>query len=212
MTNALTDSLFSRAEILDQLKPSAWLLDIVKNITGVDVVRELVAPFVGRWDSVDAYGEALMGASRCLQSVSADVTTISRELDKNWQSVAADDARIHLASVGASLRADSRTQADLGSRYQELATAMQCGQAVAEMLLKAVLDTAIEIAVWAAAGTATSRTRVGAVIGYGMATYRTAHLMHLLEEWACLVTAARAETEAFLGRQRSGRRPTRPTA
>lgn len=203
MTDALTDNLFSRTRVRDQLAPTAWLLDIVKSLTGVDVMRELVAPFVGQWGNVNAYGQALMDASRCLQAVSVNVTQFARELDRKWQSVAADDARIHLASIGASLRSDSRTQADLGLRYQELATAMQCGQVVAEMILKAVLDTAIEVAVWAAAGTATSQTRVGSVIGYGMATYKTAYLMHLLEEWTCLVAAARAETEGFLGRRGS---------
>jgi hypothetical protein len=91
---------------------------------------------------------------------------------------------------------------------------MQCGQVVAEMLLRAVLDTAIEIAVWAAAGTVTSKTRVGSVLGYGMATYKSTYLMRLLEEWACLVAAARAETAGFLS-QRDGRRGRslhRPTA
>jgi len=215
MTSALTDNLFSRHKALDQLTQSVWLLDIVNSLTGVDVMRELVAPFLGQWGNVNAYGEALTNVSRCFQAVSANVIMISGELDKNWRGMTADAARTHLASVGASLRSDSAMQADIGMRYRELATAMQCGQVVAEMLLKAVLDTAIEIAVWAAAGTATSQTRVGTILGYGMATYKTAYLLHLLEEWTCLVAAARAETEGFLGRRGGGAssgRPSRPTA
>lgn len=203
MTNALTDNLFSRDKVLDQLAPSMWLLDIVKSLTGVDVVRELIGPFVGPWAKVDAYGEALANVARCVHSVSAEVTAISRELDNSWQGIAADDGRIHFASVAASLRSDSRTQADLSTRYRELATAMQCGQVVAEMILKAVLDNAIQIAVWAAAGTSTSPTRVGSVIGYGMVTYKTVYLRHLLEEWASLVIAARAETGTFLSHHRA---------
>jgi len=208
MTNALTDNLFSRQKVVDHLAPSVWLLEIVKSLTGVDVMRELVAPFVGPWDKVNAYGESLTNVSRCLQAVSADVTTISTALDNNWRGEAADAARNHVAAIAASLHSDSVTQADLGMRYRELATAMQCGQVVADMILKGVLDTAIEIAVWAAAGTATSQTRVGAVLGYGMATYKTAYLVHLLEEWTHLVTAARTEAEGFLGRiGRAGKQP-----
>jgi hypothetical protein len=198
VTSALADNFFSRDKVLDQLRPSVWLLDIVKSLTGVDVMQELVAPFVGQWGKVNAYGKALTNVSRCLQAVSANVSTISAEVDKNWQGMAADAARIHLASVGAWLHSDSQTQADFGMRYRELATAMQCGQLVAEVILKAVIDTAIEIAVWAAAGTATSQSRVGFVAGYGMATYKTAHLVWLIEEWAGLVAAARAETDGFL--------------
>lgn len=215
MTSALTDNLFSRHKVLDQLTPSAWLLDIVKTLTGVDVMRELVVPFVGQWGEVTAYGEALANVSRCFQAVSADVVTISGELDKDWRGLTADAARTHLASIAASLRSDSATQADIGTRYRELATVMQCGQVVAEMLLKAVLDTAIEIAMWAAAGTATSKTRVGTILGYGMATYKTVYLLHLLEEWTCLVAAARAETEGFLcqrGRGAGGGDSGGPTA
>jgi hypothetical protein len=78
---------------------------------------------------------------------------------------------------------------------------MQCGQLAAEIMLKAVLDAAIEVAVWAAAGSATSRTPVGSVIGYGMATYKTAYLMHLIEEWTRLVAVARSEAEKFAGRR-----------
>jgi hypothetical protein len=204
MTRTLSDNLFNAQKVFDHLAPSEWLLGIVKSLTGVDVMRELVVPFVGRWGNVDDYGEALTNVSRCLEAVSTDVATISSELGKNWQGLAADAARTNLASIGTSLHSDSETQAGLGIRYRELATAMQCAQVVAEMLLKAVLDTAIEVAVWAAAGASTSQTRVGDVLGYGMATYKTAYLVHLLEEWGCLVSAAREDTEGFLGRRDGG--------
>jgi hypothetical protein len=171
----------------------AWLLDLVKSLTGVDVLRDLIAPFAGRWDQVDAYGEALSNVSQCVQAVSAEVTTIAAGLGANWEGRAADAATTHLACLGASLRSDSQVLADTGVRYRELATAMRCGQVAAEVMLKAVLDAAIEVAVWAAAGSATTRTPAGSVIGYGMATYKTADLVHLVDEWTHLVAVARED-------------------
>ena len=184
----------------DQLIPSTWLLDIVKSLTGVDVASDLVAPFVGRWDRVDAYGEALANVSRCVEGVSGGVMSIASALGGNWRGEAADAAQVHLASTSAWLRSDSEVLADTGLRYRELAAAMRCGQVAAEMLLKAVLDTAIEVAVCVAAGTGTSRTPVGSVIGYGMATYKTAYLIHLIEKWTQLVDVARADAERAMTR------------
>ncbi|HZM75752.1 MAG TPA: hypothetical protein VFC19_08505 [Candidatus Limnocylindrales bacterium] len=199
MTKVLSENLSSPHKVLAHLAPSAWLLDIVKSLTGVDVATDLVAPFVGRWDGVNAYSEAMTNVSRCVQSVSAGVTTISTDLGTKWQGKAAGTAHAHLASISASLHSDSEALADIGLRYRELATAMQCGQVAAEIMLKAVLDAAMEVAVWMAAGTSTSRTPVGFVIGYGMATYKTARLVHLIEEWTRLVVLARADTEKVAG-------------
>jgi hypothetical protein len=187
--------------MLDRLAPSAWLLEIVKSLTGVDVARDLVAPFAGRWDKVGAYGEAMTIVSQCVQTVSADVAAISAGLAKQWEGRAADSGQCHLRSLGASLRSDSEVLADTGIRYQELAAAMQCAQAAAEILLKAVLDTAIQVAVCMAAGNVTSRTPAGDVIGYGMATHKTAHLVLLIEEWTRLVEVARTEAAAWTGAQ-----------
>lgn len=184
---------------MTQTMTQMWLLDFVKSLTGVDVARDLVAPFAGRWDRVGAYGEAMTNVSQCVQTVSADVTAISADLAKEWEGKAAGSAQSHLASLGASLRCDSEVLADTALRYQDLATAMQCAQAAADVLLKAILDAAIRVAVWAAAGNVTSRTPVGHVLGYGMATYKTADLVHLVEEWARLVAIARAEAGSWSG-------------
>lgn len=178
---------------MTRVMTSTWLLDLVESLTGVDVAAELVAPLAGPWDGVETYGESLTAISRLLPHVSGKVTAVAESLKGQWEGHAADDPRAYLTSIGASLCSQSVALAKAGEQYQEFATGMRIAQAGAECLLKEVLETAIEIAIWAAAGTATSQTRIGDVLGYGMATYKTVHLRYLIERWTHLVAVAKHE-------------------
>jgi len=190
---------FSPLKVFDYLSPSKWVFDIVKSLTGVDILGELVSPFVGHWERVSAYGDALTKVSQCLTGVSTNVSNVNGALDTQWDGNAADAANVYFGSVGTSLRLHSEALAKAGERYQELAAGMYHHHVAAEHLLKLVFDEAIAIAVWAAVGTATAETGVGAAVGYGMAAYKTVRLVNLINHWRELVEKAMIGAEGFMG-------------
>lgn len=189
---------FSPTKILGYLSPSKWVLDLVKQITGVDVLAELISPFVGHWDRVSAYGDALGKVSQCLQGVSANVSSVGDTLDARWDGNAADAAHAFFGSVSASLRLQSDAFVEAGERYQQLAVGMWHQHVAAGHLLTDVLDTTVEVSIWAAVGAATSETGVGAAAGYAMAAYKTLKLLRLLDEWKGLVSLATSTAEGTL--------------
>lgn len=180
----------SPAKVLSYLSPSKWLLELIKELTGVDVLSELISPFVGHWDRVSAYGDALGKISQCLQGVSANVSSVGDSLDVRWDGNAADAAHAYFGSVGSTLRQQSDAFVEAGERYQQLAVGMWHHRMAAGHLLTDVLDTALEISIWAAIGAATAETGVGPVVALAMALHRTYKLIHALDKWKDLVSLA----------------------
>jgi hypothetical protein len=187
---AVSKGFASPLAVFDYWSPSAWLFEIIKDVTGVDVLGHIVSPLVGHWNHVSAYGDALKKLAQSLQGVSANVSNIEFTLDGRWDGNAADAASVYFSSVATSLRLHSEALEKAHAEYQGLAVGMWHLTEVAEHLVKELLNKALEMAIYAAAGTVTAETGVGAAVGYGLAAYKALELLHILEQASKLIVRA----------------------
>src|SRR5688572_369120 len=102
-TESVEAGFVSPTALFDLFSPSAWLFEIVKALTNVDVLGEFVSPLSGHWTMVSAYGDALGKLSLCLRDVSSDVQETSATLDGVWQGNASDAAYVYFAQAAGSL-------------------------------------------------------------------------------------------------------------
>lgn len=190
---------FSPTSIFDYLSISSGIFALIKELTGVDVVGELISPFVGHWDRVSEYGDALTKLAKCLEGVSGGMANAGARLDAQWDGNAADAAHVYFATAGTSLRLHSQALAAAGEKYQELASAMYQHHEAAAHLLKEAIDTAMEAMIWATLGAITAKTVVGGAVGFAMASAKVVHLLHVIDRWKALVVLAFSVAQGFVG-------------
>ncbi len=187
----------SPTALFDLFSPSAWLFDIVKAFTNVDVLGEVVAPLSGHWTMVSAYGDALGKVSACLQDVSGDVQANAVTLDGSWEGNASDAAYVYFAQAAGSLSGHAQALQRAGAEYRSLARAMWHLMESLKGLLQTLLDRAARAALYALAGSLTAETGVGAVVGYGLAAYEIAQIIALVSRITLVATVAESVVFGF---------------
>ncbi|GIH08344.1 hypothetical protein Rhe02_64110 [Rhizocola hellebori] len=187
----------SPTALFDLFSPSAWLFDVVKAFTNVDVLGEFVSPLSGHWTMVSAYGDALSKLSLCLRDLSADVQAASTTLDDVWDGNASDAAYVYFAQAAGSLTGHAQAVQRASVEYKSLARAMWHLMEAMKGLLQALLDRAARAALYALAGTLTAETGVGAAVGYGLAAYEIAQILRLVARVTLVSSAAESIVFGF---------------
>lgn len=194
---SLEAGFVSPTALLDMFSPSAWVFDVVKFLTGVDVLGELVSPMSGHWTSVSAYGDALMKLSDCVDEVSGDVQLTAALMDESWEGNAADAAYLYFAKAAGSLSGHSRVLHRASEEYRKLARAMWHLMESMKGVLQAILDRGVRVGLYALAGSLTVETGVGAMVGYGLAAYELAKIVELVARVTGLVSLAESAIFGF---------------
>jgi hypothetical protein len=187
----------SPTALFDLLSPSAWLFDIVRALTNVDVLGEFVSPFSGHWTMASAYGDALSKLSLCLGDVSTDVQATATAMDGMWDGNASDAAYLYFAQAAGSLSGHAQALQRASVEYKSLARAMWHLMESMKGLLQTLLDRAARAALYALAGTLTAETGVGAVVGYGLAAYEIAQILRIVARVTLIATAAESIVFGF---------------
>lgn len=186
------NGFYDWTSMLDYFSPSFWLFEVVKELTNVDVLEELVAPVVGHWDQVSEYGDALNKLSLCLAGTSANLQEANNALRPEWKGNAADAALRYFDSAAATLDGYSKVLATLQTEYQEVAKKMWANCEAAKAIAEQILDDALFAAIAFAAGAVTAETAVGPLIGGGLATIKIVSMMEKIHDGTKVVRVGKA--------------------
>ena len=178
--------------MLHHFSPTFWLLEVVKELTNVDVLEELLAPVSGHWEQVSAYGDALNKLSLCLVGTKVNLSEATNDLRPDWKGNAADAALRYFDSAATSLDGYAKVLAILQQEYQDVARQMWTNCEAAKVIAEQILDDALFAAIAIAAGTVTAETGAGPLIGYGLAALKIASMLERIHEGTKVVRVGKA--------------------
>jgi len=186
------NSYYDWTSILDHFSPSFWLFEVVKELTHVDVLEELLAPVSGHWEQVSAYGDALNKLALCLAGTGVNLLAATDALRPEWKGNAADAAFGYFDASAASLNGYAKVLSALQSEYQDVAKQMWTNCEAVKAIAEQILDDAIFAAIAIAAGTATAQTGVGPLIGYGLAALKIVAILRKIHDGTKVVRVGKA--------------------
>jgi len=180
------------ASVLHHFSPSFWLFEVVKELTHVDVLEELLAPVSGHWEQVSEYGDALNKLSLCMADTNLNLQEATNALRPQWKGNAADAAFRYFDSAAASIDGYAKVLAALQVQYQEVAKQMWINCRAAKTIAEQILDDALFAAIAVTAGTVTAQTGAGPLIGYGLAALKIANMLERIHEGTKVVRVGKA--------------------
>ncbi|MET8256471.1 hypothetical protein [Micromonospora sp. NPDC005205] len=181
---SLTKGFANPIGILDAISISHWINQIIKDVAGYDVIGTITNVFVGDWESFYKAGDAYGNLGQSLQALGQNVSLISSQLDQQWDGQAADAAFNYFRQLGTAAVEQNVVLAQIEEQYHEAGRAIWLLADMIGGLIKLMIDKAIIIGVSAAAGTALIETGVGAVAGYGIATWQAIELVKKVNDAA----------------------------
>ncbi|MFG3703580.1 WXG100 family type VII secretion target [Micromonospora sp. NPDC047670] len=170
--------------ILDAISISHWVNQVIKDVAGYDVIGTITAAFVGDWESFYKAGDAYGNLGQSLQALGGNLIEVSTQIDQQWDGRAADAAFVYFRKLAAATAQQNVVLAQVQDKYHEAARAIWLLADMVGGLIKMIIDKAIIIGVSAAAGTALIETGVGAVAGYGIATWQAIELVKKVNDAA----------------------------
>lgn len=186
------NGFYDWSSVLDYFSPSFWLFEVVKELTHVDVLEELLAPVSGHWEQVSEYGDALNKLSLCLTDTCRDLHEATNALRPAWKGNAADAAFRYFESAKTSLEGYAKVLAALQVEYQDVALKMWTNCEAAKTIAEQILDDALFAAIAITAGTVTAQTGAGPLIGYGLAALKIASMVERIHEGTKVVRVGKA--------------------
>lgn len=162
---------------LDALSPTYWINEVIKEITGRDVIGEAVAPVTGDWRSYARFGSALNQLGEFALALGLKVTEGTSAVDREWDGRAADAAHLYFQGLAEATAAQRPVLHDIRDQYYAATTAVWDYARGVGGLIGTICDAAIIAGIAAAAGTATFETGVGPVVGYGVAAWQTGRIV-----------------------------------
>ena len=181
---SLTKGFANPIGILDAISISHWINQIIKDVAGYDVIGTITNVFVGDWESFYKAGDAYGNLGQSLQALGQNVSLISSQLDQQWDGQAADAAFTYFRQLGTAAVEQNVVLTQIEEQYHEAGRAIWLLADMIGGLIKLMIDKAIIIGVSAAAGTALIETGVGAVAGYGIATWQAIELVKKVNDAA----------------------------
>ncbi|MEO3748960.1 hypothetical protein [Plantactinospora sp. B5E13] len=155
----------------DLVSPSAWARQVSTWLFGVDPFEGWGKLVAGDWESYTYCGAAWRAVGDAMLDVSRNLTTGAADVSEVWRGNAAEaEQEFQLVLGGAAMTAHGVLDryADL---YAQVSEAAKNLFAALTNLLGKLLDALIMVCVAGAVGTATIKTGIGAVAGYGAAAY-----------------------------------------
>ena len=154
---------------MDYLSPSAWANSAFDTVFGFDPIGELQARLVGDWEALAAMSPVTRNLGSALHDLAYNVQSGTTTLRPMWQGTAGESAFRYFTTTCNGVADLHDPFNNVSQAYTELADGVWAiGEAIGG-IVKSMLDSAIIAGISIAAGTATSASGVGAVIGYGLA-------------------------------------------
>jgi hypothetical protein len=197
--DSMTNGFANPLDFFNYISPSAWVNGIIEKVSGVDIFGYATDTLTGEWDALYKFGDALGSLAQFMQQVGIDVQAGINQLDSSWDGNAADAAVNYFTTLAA---ATSRQQMALYHAVKGYHDAARGAWQLSNQLgniLQAIADKAIIVGVSAAVGTATAETGVGAVVGYGVATWQVIELLELINKASVIINTAGTVIMAAFG-------------
>ncbi|WP_192581108.1 WXG100 family type VII secretion target [Micromonospora noduli] len=192
---------------MDCISPASWLNEVFNQVFGFDPIGRLQSQVSGDWEALAKMAPVVDNIGGALHDLAYNVQAGTTTLQPMWQGVAGDGAFRYFTTT-ANATADLHTPLSaISTGYREMADAVWSAGEALGGVVKSLIDAAIITGLAAAAGTATSATGVGALVGYGVAAAEVANMFRLWAEATKLcqqIAAAVLAFRAVLTRELSG--------
>ncbi|MEH0843309.1 hypothetical protein V6U81_13075 [Micromonospora sp. CPCC 205711] len=167
---------------MDYLSPASWVNEVFDHVFGFNPVGEIQDKVSGDWEALAKMAPVVDNIGGALRDLAYNVQSGASTLHPLWQGVAGDGAFRYFTTT-ANAVADLHTPlGTISKAYLDMADAVWSAGEALGGVVKSLIDGAIIAGVAAAAGTVTSETGVGAVVGYGLAAAEVANLFRLWGE------------------------------
>ncbi|MBG6068145.1 WXG100 family type VII secretion target [Micromonospora ureilytica] len=192
---------------MDYISPASWLNEVFNHVFGFDPIGRLQSEVSGDWEALAKMAPVVDNIGGALHDLAYNVQAGTTTLHPLWHGVAGDGAFRYFTTT-ANATADLQTpMSAISKAYREMADAVWSAGEALGGVVKSLIDAAIITGLAAAAGTATSATGVGALVGYGVAAAEVANMFRLWAEATKLcqqIAAAVLAFRAVLTRELSG--------
>jgi hypothetical protein len=188
--DSVTNGFVNPTDIFNYISPSAWINDLIEDTTGVNIFSYATDAFTGEWAALYKFGDALANLAPALQQIGMDIQAGAIEADATWDGNASDAAYNYFSSLAAAISGQQAALYEAARGYHEAARGAWQLSTQLGNLLQAIADEAIIMGIAAAAGTATIETGVGAVAGYGYATYQAIQIAKLVNKASQIISTA----------------------
>lgn len=162
---------------LDAMSPTYWINELIKELTGRDVIGEAVAPVTGDWGAYARFGSALNQLGEFALSLGQKITEGTSVVDREWDGRAADAAHLYFQGLAEATAAQRPVLHDVRDQYYAATTAVWDYARGVGSAISMICDAAIIAGISAAVGTATFETGIGPVVGYGVAAWQTSRII-----------------------------------
>lgn len=182
---------------MDYVSPSSWAMKGFDIVLGVDPLAWAQEKLFGDWEALATMESVLNNASTGLRDLALNIQSGATTLHPSWQGNAGDNAYRYFTDLATAITALEQPIRNIGHEYRVMADAVwSIGEALGGVL-KGLADAAIIAGIAAAAGTATSASGIGAVVGYGVAAVEVANMLRLWGDATKLYQSASAAILAF---------------
>ncbi|MCM0674455.1 hypothetical protein NCC78_07105 [Micromonospora phytophila] len=182
---------------MDYISPTSWAMKGFDIVFGFDPISWLQERLFGNWETLATMQPVLANAGTALHDLALNTQTGAATLRQVWQGQAGDAAFSYFTQLSSATGALRGPLNDIGNEYKTMAESVWSINEALGGVIKGLIDAAIIAGIAAAAGTATSATGVGAVVGYGVAAGEIAYMLKLWSQATQFYQQASAAVLAF---------------
>lgn len=167
---------------MDYISPANWLNEVFNHVFGFDPIGRIQSQVSGDWEALANMAPVADNIGGALHDLAYNVQSGTTTLRPLWHGIAGDGAFRYFTTT-ANATADLHTpMSAISKAYREMADAVWSAGEALGGVVKSLIDAAIIAGIAAAAGTVTSETGVGALVGYGVAAAEVANMFRLWGE------------------------------
>ncbi|MFG2167880.1 WXG100 family type VII secretion target [Micromonospora chersina] len=164
---------------MDYISPANWLNEVFNHVFGFDPIGRIQSQVSGDWEALATTAPVVDNIGGALHDLAYNIQSGTTTLRPLWHGVAGDGAFRYFTTT-ANATADLHTpMSAISKAYREMADAVWSAGEALGGVVKSLIDAAIIAGIAAAAGTVTSETGVGALVGYGVAAAEVANMFRL---------------------------------
>ncbi|MEU4782814.1 hypothetical protein [Micromonospora sp. NPDC023633] len=182
---------------MDYLSPTSWAMKGFDIVFGFDPISWLQERMFGNWEALATMQPVLANSGSALYDLALNTQTGAASLRQMWQGQAGEAAYEYFAKLANAVGALRGPLNDIGREYKVVADSVWSISEALGGVIKGLVDAAIIAGIAAAAGTATSWTGAGAVVGYGVAAAEIAYMLKLWAQATQLYQHANAAVLTF---------------
>jgi uncharacterized protein YukE len=177
-----TDYQYSYNVLTDSLSVSGNLRGLIHKLFGYDFFEFFLKRASGDWDGLVKAADTMDKCGSAIDLVGRNLVADSNDLPGFWSGNAGDRARDYLGLMGRAVSQRRPQYEHIAKTFRDLASQAWVIFDALGIALGSLLDKLAEVALKAAAGTASFETVVGAIIGYGAAAWAAKQATELVVE------------------------------